>query len=185
MASPSTFAAFFPNDRATRSLNWHEVVGDALLFVSLPFLFFPSALLPLGFFAVLGWYAWRWLWRASPISKTRVNALLLLLLVMVAIGLRIAPEPAYSTVTVAHILVGVTLFFAIQDWGTWPNAVWRILELTVLLGLGFTLASPFVTSGAWNKLFNIGFLDMRFHALLDQPSNPNIVAGMLGPMLPL
>src|SRR5262249_15285448 len=137
------------------------------------------------FFAVLLWYGWRWLTRASPVPKTRVNVLLLVLLVMVAIGLRLAPEPAYSTVTVAHILVGVTLFFAIQDWGASVNALWRILELTVLLGLGFTLASPFVTSGAWNKLFNIAVVDMHFHALLDQPSNPNIVAGMLAPMLPL
>ena len=59
MALPSTYTVLLPNDRATRALNWHELVGDALLFVSLPLLFFPSVLLPLGFFAVLGWYAWR------------------------------------------------------------------------------------------------------------------------------
>ena len=73
--------------------SWHEIIGNALLLLALPLLFFPAALPPLGFFIVLLWYLWRWAWKASPIPKTPVNFLLLIVLGMLAIGLRIAAEP--------------------------------------------------------------------------------------------
>ena len=170
---------------AALTWDWRAVIGNVLLLSAGLVLFFPSPLLPLGFFSILLWYLWRWITRTSPVPKTPVNLFVLIFLLMLAVGLRIAPEPEFSTTTVGHALLGITLFFAIQDWADSSSALWRVLEVTVLFGLAFAFASPFVTSGGWGKLFDVSVISARFHPLLAEPSNPNIVAGMFAPMVPL
>src|SRR5689334_3232058 len=91
--------------------NWQSLIASFLLAIALPLVFFPSALLPFGFLLILSWYLWRWMWFKSPIPVTHINPFLLVLLFMLTLGLRFAPNGEYSTVTVGHVLAGVTLFF--------------------------------------------------------------------------
>lgn len=169
----------------SESVTAQRVISNLLLALAVLLLIFPSQFLAVGLVLALFWYFWRWWCFRSPVPETRVNVFVLVLLFMLAVGLRIAPEPAFSTVTTAHVVAGVTIFFAIQDWGVGSSSLWRVLQGTVLVGLAFAFASPFVTSGTWDKLFDLSVIAARFHPLISQPSNPNIVAGMFAPLLPL
>jgi putative inorganic carbon (HCO3(-)) transporter len=107
------------------------------------------------------------------------------LLGALALGLVRSSDPLRGVVTVGHTLAGVTLFFAIQEWATTRDRLWQAVEATVLAGLLFAFAAPLVSSSPGDKLVDLPQLYTHVKSVVADPSNPNNVAGLLAPMIPL
>ncbi len=157
----------------------------ALLLLSLALMLFPSALSVVGWLGALGWFGWRWRERGFPVSHTAINVPLTVLLFCFAFALLLKPIHPSALASVSHLLAGVTLFFAIQEYGTSLGALWKITGALVLLALLFALGIPFGVTWSEGKVFDIVAFYSHYAPLLPNPSNPNNAAGALTPAIPL
>jgi hypothetical protein len=126
----------------------------------------------------------RWFALSSPFPRTRVNSIILVFLLAVLWSMWRAPDPASITLTVARILGGVALLYAIVDYADHPGRLWNVAGGLVGAGAVIAVFAPFVAATSADKLVDLSFL-FRPVAVGLEPSNPNMIAGALAAVLPL
>jgi putative inorganic carbon (hco3(-)) transporter len=127
--------------------------------------------------------------------RTPVDWPVLLLLITLPVTLWASSVPEKTLPQVLRLLAGAALFYAlVNSWGgchpPLPPSEERLFRLsvdgTLAAGLLLALAAPFVVQ--WNTLklaFIPTALYSHFRLLVNDPANPNVMAGSLVLLLPL
>lgn len=139
----------------------------------------------LGLVGVLLLLGLRWAAYGAPVAQTRINLPLLVVLFMVAVSLSMSPVPILAVSAACKILAGVLVFYVVFDNINSVVDMWRITALLVIGGLGLAYVATGTAQWMNNKIFSWDEFYNQAWFRFGPDLNPNRIAGMIVPIVPL
>lgn len=141
--------------------------------------------LPIAFGVAVLFWPLRWLAQGDLSVRTPADWAIALLALMIPVTLWATALPDTTHLQVLRLLTGLALFYAVVNWGDSLPRV-RLLAAGILLG-GLALAAIAPAMVDWYHqrfAFLPSSIYARFPQLVNEPFNPNVIAGDMAIVLP-
>lgn len=172
-------------NRARASIGSVYRYGAVLLVPIWIGLFLPLPWTAVSVVAALVYFAVRWAAVGSPMPATKLTLPVLTLLAMSMFSLAFSPAPDLGLVPMAQLIAGLGVLFVTVDQVELTAKPENAAVMLALFGVGLALAAPFTVNWSPDKVFPIPlFYNLTFPRLPD-PTNANVMAGALAPIVPI
>ncbi|MGE5139146.1 MAG: O-antigen ligase family protein [Rudaea sp.] len=145
----------------------------------------PSPFQVAGLAGGLIWLGLRWMSRGNPAPATPLNVPLVLFLATFAAALALSPGPERAAVIACQVVAGVLVYFRLTDIIERRRDVERAIVMVTALAVLVALAAPFLVRFGPNKLFSLPDLYAELRVASPAEANPNVLAGVAAPAIPL
>ncbi len=140
----------------------------------------PAALIGIVFFVVV-----RILIFGKPSKRTPIDYSLVIFCIPLLAAFWVTPDLNASIVQVLRIFIGIGLFYATINWLNDFSRLKYLVFTVVAAGVGLALVSPWIIAWEVGDLIFFHGLYQNLSPILNDPANPNVLAGVLIMVVPL